>query len=46
MANILNIIIGVRIIILNIIPFLIKKSEYIFLTGLISLLMLMLLFYF
>lgn len=43
MAEALHMIIGTGIIILNIIPFALKKQKYIFLTILVSLLMLFLL---
>jgi len=46
MTNTLNITIGVGIIILNIIPFLIRKPKYLFITIMVSLLMLLLLLYF
>lgn len=39
MAEAINIIIGTGIIILNLIPFLIKKPKYLFLTILVSLLL-------
>lgn len=40
-----NVIIGIGIIVLNSIPFILKKSKYLLLTGLISLLMLFLLLF-
>lgn len=43
MAETINIIIGIAVIILNLIPFIIKKHKYLFLTILISVLMLFLL---
>jgi hypothetical protein len=43
MVEIINTIIGVGIVILNIIPFIIKKPKYLFLTILVSLIMLFLL---
>jgi len=46
MTNTLNVIMGAGIIVLNIIPFLIRKPKYLFLTTLISLVMLLLLLYF
>jgi len=41
-----NVVIGIAIIILNAIPFIMKKSKYVLLTGLISVLMLFLLVFF
>ena len=46
MTNVINIIIGGGIIVLNIIPFILKKPKYLFLTILVSLMMLLLLLYF
>ena len=42
----INIVIGTGVIILNLIPFILKKSRYVLLTGLVSLLMLFLLAFF
>ncbi len=42
----INVIIGVGVIILNLIPFILRKSRYVLLTGLVSLLMLFLLAFF
>ena len=46
MAETINVIIGSGIIILNLIPFILKKTKYLFLTILVSLLMLLLLVFF
>ncbi len=46
MVELLNTIIGAAIIVLNLIPFILRKPKYLFLTILVSLLMLFLLLYF
>lgn len=46
MVETINVVIGSGIIILNIIPFVMKKPKYLFLTILVSVLMLFLLVYF
>lgn len=46
MMETINTIIGLGIIVLNSLPFLLKKTKYLFLTILVSLLMLLLLSYF
>lgn len=46
MATIAQVIIGVAVIVLNLIPFVLKKPKYLFLTILVSLLLLFLLAFF
>jgi hypothetical protein len=46
MAEWLNMIMGSAVVALNLIPFALKQTKYIFLTSLVSLLLLLLLVYF
>ncbi len=46
MVEIINAIIGMGVIVLNIIPFVIKKPKYILLTAILSFIMISLLFFF
>ncbi len=46
MTETINVVIGSGIIILNLVPFVMKKPKYLFLTILVSVLMLFLLVYF
>ncbi len=43
MVETINLIIGISVIVLNLIPFVIKKPKYLFLTSLVSFIMLFLL---
>ncbi len=46
MAELVNIMVGVAIIILNLIPFALRKPKYLFLTIIVSLLLALLLMFF
>jgi len=46
MAEFVDVIIGGGVVVINLLPFLIKQYKYVFLTALVSLLLLLLLVYF
>ncbi|MBI4155540.1 hypothetical protein HY498_05660 [Candidatus Woesearchaeota archaeon] len=46
MIDIINTIVGVGVIVLNLIPFILKKPKYLFLTIIVSFIILSLLFFF
>jgi len=43
MVNVVNVVVGIGVIVINLIPFIIKKPKYLFLTALLSLIILFLL---